>query len=83
VAAELIGKGVYSRSKAIDRVQWPALIRQYVEEHGSINNSECRELLLLGNSRSAISSTSTLLKSFDFLKSYGPSRQKMRYCIKN
>ena len=71
VAAELVGKGVYSRSKAIDKVQWPALIRQYVEEHGSINNSECRELLLLGNSRSAHTAVSRLLASLDFLEPSG------------
>jgi len=83
VAAEFMGKGVYSRSRAIDRVQWPALIRQYVEEHGSINNSECRELLLLGNSRSAVSTVSQLLASIDFLIPYGGSKQKTRYRIKN
>lgn len=83
VAAELVGKGIYSRSRAIDKVQWPVLVRQYVKEHGSINNSECRELLLLGNSRSAISTTSTLLTSFEFLESYGPSKQKRRYRLRN
>ncbi|OKY76480.1 MAG: hypothetical protein BM485_04415 [Desulfobulbaceae bacterium DB1] len=49
MAAELLGKGVYTRSKAIYKVQSPALIRQYVEQHASINNSKCRDLLLLGN----------------------------------
>jgi len=78
-AAEFVGRGVYSRLRAIDRVQWPALIRRYVEEHGSINNSECRELLLLGSSRSAVSTVSQLLASLDFLVPYGESKKKTRY----
>jgi ATP-dependent DNA helicase RecG len=81
-AAELLGKGVYSRSRVIDRVQWPALIRRYVEEHGSISNSECRELLLLGNSRSAVSTVSQLLAHLDFLEPYGPSKQHTRYRLR-
>ena len=79
VAAELIGKGVYSRSKAIDKVQWPVMIRQYVEEHGSINNSECRDLLLLGSSNSAQSTVSRLLANIEFLEPYGPSPKTRRY----
>jgi ATP-dependent DNA helicase RecG len=81
-AAEFVGKGVYSRSRAIDRVQWPALVRRYVEEHGSISNSECRELLLLGNSRSAVSTVSQLLAQLDFLEPYGPSKQLTRYRLR-
>ena len=82
VAAELVGKAVYSRSRAIDQVQWPALIRQYVVEHGSINNGECRELLLLGNSRSAQSTVSRLLAGLDFLEGYGTSPKKRRYRLR-
>ncbi|MEA1866636.1 MAG: putative DNA binding domain-containing protein [Thermodesulfobacteriota bacterium] len=70
-AAEFVGKGVYTLARTIDRVQWPALIQKYVEEKGSINNSECRELLLLGNSRSARTTVSRLLAGLDFLEPYG------------
>jgi len=66
-----VGKGVYTPARTIDRVQWPALIQKYVEEKGSINNSECRELLLLGNSRSARTTVSRLLAGLDFLEPYG------------
>ncbi|WP_157861376.1 hypothetical protein [Desulfurivibrio alkaliphilus] len=83
VAAELVGKGIYSRSRAIDKVQWPVLIRHYVEQHGSINNSECRELLLLGNSGLAQSSVSRLLANSDFLEPYGSSPKTRRYRLKN
>lgn len=81
-AAAFSGKGIYSRSRAIDRVQWPVLIRRYVEEHGSISNRECRELLLLGNSRFAVSTISQLLIQLDFLEPYGPSKQLTRYRLK-
>jgi len=82
VAAELVGKAVYSRSRAIDKVQWPVMIRQYVQEHGSINNSECRDLLLLGNSRSAQSTVSKLLVQLDFLDAYGSSPKGRRYRLR-
>jgi len=82
VAAELVGKGVYSRSRGIDKVQWPVMIRQYIEEHGSINNSECRELLLLGSSNSAQSTVSKLLANIEFLESYGPSPKTRRYQLR-
>lgn len=81
-AAEFVGKAVYSRSRAIDRVQRPALIRQYVEDHGSISNSECRELLMLGNSRSARTTVSGLLAGLDFLERYGKTRKTTRYRLR-
>lgn len=61
----------------------PVLIRHYVEQHGSINNSECRELLLLGNSGSVQSSVSRLLANSDFLEPYGSSPKTRRYRLKN
>ena len=82
-AATFVGKSVYSRSRAIDRVQWPALIRRYVEEHRSISNRECRELLLLGNSRSARSTISRLLAGLDFLEPYGESPKTTRYRLRH
>lgn len=42
---------------------------------------ECRELLGLGNSRSAIVKASNLLKSSDLLQRYGNSKQKTRYRV--
>lgn len=82
VAAKLVGRAVYSRTRPIDRVRWAELVRRYVEEHGSISNSECRELLMLGNSRSAMSTVSAFLGSLDFLEAYGPSRRYTRYRLK-
>ena len=47
------------------------MIRSFVEQHGSIGNRECRELLGLGNSLSAMVITSRILKRCDFLEPYG------------
>ena len=82
-AAQFVGKAVYSRSRAIDRVRWPTVVRQYVEEHGSIGNSECRELLMLGNSQSAKSTVSRFLAGLDFLESFGETRKSTRYRLRD
>ncbi|MCS6926524.1 MAG: hypothetical protein NZ578_11555 [Candidatus Binatia bacterium] len=81
-ASELLGKATYTRIRGIDAVRYPELIRAYGEQHGSISNSECRELLGPGNSPSAIVNASNLLRSLDFLEPFGESRQKTRYRLK-
>lgn len=78
-AVELLGKAVYTRARDIDAVRWPELIRSYIEQHGSINNAECRELLGLGSSRSAQTRATRILGSLSFLEPYGTSRKTMRY----
>lgn len=82
VAAEFMGRGVYARSRDIDRIRWPELIHQHVETYGSIGNAECRELLNLGNSPSARVTVSRLLSKQEFLEPYGNSRRKRRYKLK-
>jgi ATP-dependent DNA helicase RecG len=82
-ASELLSKAAYTRTRGIDAVRYPELIRSYVQQHGSINNSECRELLGLGSSPSAIVQVSKLLKALDFLEPFGESRQKTRYRMKS
>lgn len=81
-ASQLLSKAAYTRTRDIDAVRYPELIRAYVEQHGSINNKECRQLLGLGNSPSALVKASNLLRSLNFLESSGESRQKKRYFIK-
>jgi ATP-dependent DNA helicase RecG len=78
-AVALQGKVVYTRSRDIDAVRWPELIRAYVEQHGSINNMECRQLLGLGNSQAARTQATRLLQALDSLEAYGTSRQNTRY----
>ena len=81
--AELLGKVAYARTRDIDSIRYPELIRAYIEQYGSINNSECRQLLHLGNSPSTQVYTSNLLRSLDFLEAFGESRQKTRYRMKS
>ena len=78
-ASELLGKAISGRLRGIDRIRWPELIRQFVEQHESISNSECRALLNLGNSRSAVSQVSRLLGKLDFLEPFGSSKRNRRY----
>ncbi|MCG2767085.1 MAG: putative DNA binding domain-containing protein [Anaerolineae bacterium] len=82
-AVELLGKAVYTRARGIDAVRWPELIRAYVEQHGSINNTECRELLGLGNSPSAQVRVSRLLRKLcvpdGFLHPQGAGAKRRYY----
>jgi ATP-dependent DNA helicase RecG len=82
-ASELLTKATYTRMRDIDAVRYPELIRAFIEQHGSINNKECRELLGLGDSSSAVVKASNLLRSLNFLDPYGESRQKRRYRLKS
>lgn len=86
IAVELLGKSRYARMKDIDAIRFPEMIRQYVEQHGSISNRECRELLRLGNSASASVKASQILSqlsgSAGFLKPVGKSKAKRRYVLK-
>jgi ATP-dependent DNA helicase RecG len=81
-AVALQGSVVYPRSRDIDAVRWPELIRAYVVQHGSINNTECRQLLGLGNSDSARTQATRLLQAMDFLETYGSTRQNTRYRLR-
>jgi ATP-dependent DNA helicase RecG len=60
-AEKLLSRAAYTRARSLDKVLWPGLIRAYVEQHGSISNAECRELLGLGSSASAQVKASQLL----------------------
>jgi len=86
IAVELLGKSRYARMKDIDAIRFPEMIRQWVEQHGSINNRECRELLRLGNSASASVKASQTLSQLSgaagFLKPVGMSKAKRRYVLK-
>ncbi len=78
-AAAFHGRAAYTRDRGIDAVRWPELIRAYIEQHGSISNRECRELLGLGNSPSAVSRATRLLTGMEWLKPYGEARKTRRY----
>lgn len=81
-AVALQGRVVYTRTRDIDAVRWPEMIRAYVEQHGSINNTECRQLLGLGTSRSGQSIATRVLRAQSFLEVEGTSKKTTRYRLR-
>ena len=82
IAKELIGATTYVRLSGVDSIRYKELIREYVLQTGSIANRECRELLGLGNSRSAQVKATNILKTCEFLEPFGNSRKTTRYRLK-
>jgi ATP-dependent DNA helicase RecG len=78
VAADLLGKAAYTKTKGIDPLRYPELVRQFVQDHGSISPRECRELLGLGESQSARVEVSRCLRKWSgrdgFLRREGGGR---------
>ncbi len=62
VAKDLLGKAAYTRTRGVDTVRYAEMVRAFVQDHGSITPQECRELLGLGESKSARAETSRLLR---------------------
>lgn len=81
-AVLLQSKAFYTRTRGIDAIRWPEMIRAYVEQHGSINNTECRDLLSLGNSDSARTQATRILQATEYLEPYGDSRRQVRYRLR-
>ncbi len=85
VAKDLIGKVAYSSAKGIDHTRYQELVFEFVKDHGSINNSECRQLLGLGDSPSAKVEVSRYLKKWSgtngFLMPIGKTSQR-KYVLK-
>lgn len=82
VAKDLLGRAAYTRTKGIAPARFAEIVREYVQDHGSITNRECRELLGLGDSPSAQVETSRYLKRWSgnggFLKPEGRA-PRVRY----
>ena len=83
IAKDLLGRAAYTRTKGIAPARFAEIVREYVRDHGSITNRECRELLGLGDSPSAQVEASRYLKKWSatsgFLKVEGtPPRVKYR-----
>ncbi|MBI3370161.1 MAG: hypothetical protein HY017_00190 [Betaproteobacteria bacterium] len=83
IARDLLGRAAYTRTKAIAQSRFAEIVRQYVRDHDSITNRECRELLGLGDSASAQVEASRYLKKWSastgFLKAEGtPPRVRYR-----
>lgn len=76
VAKELKGKAAYTRMKGLNPVRYAEMVREYLRDHGRIQNSELRELLALGDSASAKVEASRYLKKWSqddgFLLKHNP-----------
>lgn len=68
VAQDLLGKAAYTKTRGTDPIRYAEMVRQFVEDHGSITPQECRELLGLGESRTAKVDVSRYFKQWS-----GPS----------
>lgn len=64
VAKELKGKAAYTRTRGLNPVRYAEMVREYLRDHGSIQNAELRELLALGDSASAKVEASRYLKKW-------------------
>lgn len=82
VAEDLVGKAGYTRLKGIDPIRYREWVREFVADHGSITPHECRELLGLGDSKSARVDISRYLRQWSapggFLRREGKP-PKVRY----
>ena len=62
VARDLLGKAAYTRTRGLNPIRYAAMVQEFVTDHGSITPRECRELLGLGESKSARAEVSRYLK---------------------
>ncbi len=86
IAKDLLGKAAYTRIRGLNPSRYAEMVRQYVADHGSITNKECRELLGLGESPSAQVEVSRYLRKWSgeggFLKREGKP-PKVRYLARS
>ncbi len=64
VAEDMHGKAAYTHSKGIAPIRYREMVRQFIEDHGSITPKECRELLGFGESQAARVEMSAILKGW-------------------
>jgi ATP-dependent DNA helicase RecG len=86
IAEELIGKVAYTKIKGIERHRYRELILNFIKDHGSISNTECRELLSLGDSNYASVKASEILRKLcqeGILKPVNKGRARRYYLRKN
>jgi ATP-dependent DNA helicase RecG len=85
VANDLLGRAAYTRLKGIDPIRDREIVREYVAEQGSINSTECRELLGLGESATAKVDASRLLGEWSgpggFLRKVGTRGPGVHYVL--
>lgn len=64
IAKDLIGKGAYTRTRGLNPVKYAALVKEFLKDHKTITNKECRDLLNLGDSASAKVETSRYFREW-------------------
>ncbi len=83
VAKDLLGKAAYTKTRGLDPIRYAELARAFVADHGAMTPQECRELLGLGESKTARVEASRLLRAWSegadaFLRREGKP-PKVRY----
>lgn len=86
VARDLLSKAAYTANKGLAPIRYREMVRAFVEDHGLITPQECRELLGLGNSMTAKTEVSGLLREWSgkggFLKKVGTRGPKVHYLFR-
>lgn len=87
IAKDLLGKAAYTKTRGLNPIRYAEMIKAYLQDHGSITPRECRELLGLGESKSAQVEISRYLKTWTtgqnaFLKAAGHGSSR-RYSLCN
>jgi ATP-dependent DNA helicase RecG len=70
VANDLLGKAAYTKTKGVDPIRFREMVRQFVDDHGSITPQECRELLGLGESQTSRVEVSRYLREWSDLDGF-------------
>lgn len=70
IAKDLLGKAAYTKARGLNPARYAEMVRQFVEDHGSITPKECRELLGLGDSQTACVEVSRHLKKWSGEKGF-------------
>ena len=64
IAKDLLGKAAYTKTRGLNPIRYAEMVKAYLQDHGSISPKECRELLGLGESKSAKVEISRYLKNW-------------------
>lgn len=86
IAKDLLGKAAYTKTRGLDPIRYAEMVKEYLKQHNTISPQECRELLGLGNSKSAMVEMSRYLTKWSngdtaFLKKHGTRGAKVRYSL--
>lgn len=85
ISKDLLGKVAYTRTRGLNPTRYAEMVREYLSDHTTITNKECRSLLNLGDSASARVETARYLRKWSgvsgFLTALGKGT-KRRYRLR-